>query len=851
LFENLAISSGQEVYVDHYGRNGLYLDDHASSNETESKINEQNWDYVILQGGGPNTAYPEYFTDHPVYPALETLWNKIHQNCESTKMIFCLPWAFEDGMTWYQNWTDTYADMQIKIFENTIQYSEDIGFGIAPVGWSWYTALEEKNYPLHYLHMRDWNHPSLEGSYLMACVIFSTVFLKCSIDIPYYSDLLEEEGRYFQTVASQIVLNNLSLWNIMDEFDNDPPLTPDLPSGPNNGKPGETYSYTSTTYDPDDDKIYYKWSFGDGWESTWILPGLESGEMCEINHTWTEKGEYELKVKAMDEHGSESEWSDPLVLTIPKKRNLNSLIVDFIKKYLNDPLCLFIPTDSIEIKNNPYKINNKHFSEPSVIWNETYGGNLLDWGWSVQQTMDGGFIIGGETISFSSGSYDAFLIKTDKSGKEEWNKTFGGSAKDGCRAVIQTDDGGYILTGYADSYGYPGHDFWLIRTDENGDELWNYTFGGQSSDAAVSVIKTSDGDFVMAGYSYTNSYGGKDVWIVKTDENGDELWNYHYGGIGNDQGMSLVESNDGGYVIAGYTTSSGSGGTDMWLVKIDIDGGYEWDQCFGGSEDDWAGSIDLTLDGGYIISGDTKSYGNGGFDVWMIKTDSNGNEEWNQVFGEGSCHETGYCVKQTSDGGYIISGTKNTVNHDNALFIKTDSNGREEWNMTIFTDQSDIIYSICETEYNSFVSTGYTYTYGPGNMDIWLLNIGNINNQPPNKPTISGPHSGKINEEYNYSFVSTDDDGDDISYYIDWGDGTNIDWTRLKPSGESIYSSNVWTKKGNYIIKAKSKDIYGAESEWAELKVSMPINKVINNSFIIFLEQHLDMFPKLRQIFGL
>ena len=527
--------------------------------------------------------------------------------------------------------------------------------------------------------------------------------------------------------------------------------------------------------------------------------------------------------------------------------------------YDEGPLCSLLSTESkcqnllhkvdpIEIENNYYKINDKYFAPPSIIWNKTYGGDLLDWGWSISKTSDGGFIIGGETVSFSAGSYDAFLIKTDSNGDELWNKTFGGSAKDGCRAVKQTDDGGYILAGYADSYGYPGHDYWLIRTDENGDELWNYTYGGQSSDAAVSVIQTSAGDFVMAGYSYTNSYGGKDVWVVKTDENGNELWNDHYGGIGNDQGMSIVESTDEGYVIAGYTDSFGSGGTDMWLVKIDINGGYEWDQCFGGNDNDWAGSIDLTSEGGYIISGDTKSYGNGGYDVWVIKTDNNGIEEWNQVFGDGNCHETGYCIKQTSDGGYIISGTKFIVNHDNALFIKTDINGNEEWNMTIITDQSDIIYSICETDYNSYVSTGYTY--GAGNMDIWLLNIGNINNQPPNKPTISGPPSGKVNEEYNYSFASTDADGDEISYYIEWEDGANSGWTRTLPSGEPLNASHIWEQRDSYTIRAKAKDENGAESEWATLEVSMPKNKAIN-LFTIFLERLMERFPILEQILQL
>jgi parallel beta-helix repeat protein len=214
LFEHLTRSAGKDVYIDHIGKNGMYLDDHAVSNSTELKIKEIDWDYVVLQGVGPSMAYPTYFTDHLEYPALETLWDKIHNHCESTKMVYCMPWAFEDGMTWYQNWTDTYADMQLKIYETTLNYSKTIGFMIAPVGWVWYTVLEEQNYPLHYLHMSDWNHPSLRGSYLMSCVIFSTLFQQTSVGLSNITGISEDEAMYFQKIASNIVLNNLRLWNI-------------------------------------------------------------------------------------------------------------------------------------------------------------------------------------------------------------------------------------------------------------------------------------------------------------------------------------------------------------------------------------------------------------------------------------------------------------------------------------------------------------------------------------------------------------------------------------------------------------------------------------------------------------
>ena len=214
IIKNLSDSSGVDIYIEMHGQNGFYLSDHASSSSTEAKINERDWDYVILQGVGSLIAYPYHFTNHPVYPALITLRDKIHANCESTRMVFCLPWAFEDGMTWYQNWTDTYEDMQIHIYNNTLQYSDEIGFEIAPVGWAWYAVLEEYNYPLHYLHMSDWNHPSFEGSYLMACVIYSVVFQESTIGNPYYGGIQQDTAGYFQLVASDTVLNNLELWNI-------------------------------------------------------------------------------------------------------------------------------------------------------------------------------------------------------------------------------------------------------------------------------------------------------------------------------------------------------------------------------------------------------------------------------------------------------------------------------------------------------------------------------------------------------------------------------------------------------------------------------------------------------------
>lgn len=218
IFENLCSGMGQNVYIDSRIPGGWFLDDHANSEETEMLINQRSWNFVILQGGG-NIAYPSYYSAHPVFPALVALKEKILLNYPNTKIIYCMPWAFEDGMTWI-GWEDKYADMQEIIYDTTMSYSDQIGFSIAPVGWAWYEVLDSLNYPLHYLHLSDWSHPSERGSYLMGCVIYASVFLESVENNPYYLSLPEQEALWFQHVASDMVLDNLELWNLADSVPN-------------------------------------------------------------------------------------------------------------------------------------------------------------------------------------------------------------------------------------------------------------------------------------------------------------------------------------------------------------------------------------------------------------------------------------------------------------------------------------------------------------------------------------------------------------------------------------------------------------------------------------------------------
>jgi hypothetical protein len=294
-------------------------------------------------------------------------------------------------------------------------------------------------------------------------------------------------------------------------------------------------------------------------------------------------------------------------------------------------------------------------ANPEAAWSKTFGGIDNDAGNSVQQTSDGGYIIAGFTESYGAGSGDVWLIRSDSSGDVAWNQTFGGSGRGYGYSVQQTSDGGYIIAGFTESYGAGSGDIWLIKTDSSGDVAWNQTFGGSGGDFSTSVQQTSDGGYIIAGATQSYGTGMDDVWLIKTDSSGDVAWNQTFGDSGPDYGYSVQQTSDGGYIIAGATQSYGTRDFDVWLIKTDSSGDVAWNKTFGGSGHDYGRSDQQTSDGGYIITWFTLSYGAGESDVWVIKTDPSGGEEWKKSFG-GSDSDYGTSAQQTSDGGYIIAG---------------------------------------------------------------------------------------------------------------------------------------------------------------------------------------------------
>jgi len=336
-----------------------------------------------------------------------------------------------------------------------------------------------------------------------------------------------------------------------------------------------------------------------------------------------------------------------------------------------------------------------------VKFAKTYGRTYWNWAYSVQQTSDGGYIVAGETYSFGAGSTDILLFKTDANGNVIWTKTYGDEFPNGAYSVQQTSDGGYIVAGYTD---YDGDKALLIKTDANGNVQWAKTYGGGDRNFAYSVQQTSDGGYIVAGYT---DYGGANALLIKTDANGDIIWAKIYRGTGWSHASSVQQTSDGGYIVAGVI------GGDVLLIKTDANGNIIWTKTYGGTSWDEASSIQQTSDGGYIVAGETYSFGAGGEDIFLIKTDAFGNVQWAKTYG-GTNGDWAFSVQQTSDGGYIlVSETRSFgAGSTDILLIKTDANGNIRWAKTYGGTGYDGAYSVRQTSDGGYIVAGYTESFG-------------------------------------------------------------------------------------------------------------------------------------------
>jgi len=286
-------------------------------------------------------------------------------------------------------------------------------------------------------------------------------------------------------------------------------------------------------------------------------------------------------------------------------------------------------------------------------WNKLLGGDGFDAIEEIIKVADG-YICAGYSAKYKAEDFDAWLIKVDKKGNEIWSKTYGGRKEDVVMAIAETTEG-YVLVGYTESYGNGENDVWLIKVDENGNEIWNRTYGGRYTEFGIDILQTTDGGYAIVGLKYSDAYSESDIWVIKVDKNGNEVWNKTFGGAESEAGKSILQTKDGEYLVVGRTSSYGAGGWDILLIKIDENGNELWNRTYGGWDVDSLRDIKETEDG-FILAGTTASFDVGSFDAFIVKIDRQGNEIWHKNLG-GREREVANSVVY-DNGSYVIAGEK-------------------------------------------------------------------------------------------------------------------------------------------------------------------------------------------------
>ncbi|MBO9563688.1 MAG: hypothetical protein J7621_12980 [Niastella sp.] len=390
---------------------------------------------------------------------------------------------------------------------------------------------------------------------------------------------------------------------------------------------------------------------------------------------------------------------------------------------------------------------------PAIQWQKCYGGRMTENAKTVKQTPDGGYIVAGYTNTQNitrdyKGRKDVYVVKTDTGGTIQWQKVLGGAMDEEINALALANDGGYILAGYTTSndgdvtYNHLGSDCWVIKLNQQGDVEWQKTYGGKGNEEANAIIPTNDGGYMMAGAStskdgdLTSNRGGKDCWVVKLNNQGNIIWQKSYASrYGQDEIMAIRQTTDGAYVFAAAIGNGGNdvtevkGGYDYWIVKITDNGLIQWQKTYGGRGSDIPYDIQITRDGGYIVAGSTSSVDGDVAnkrgqltDYWAIKLNANGSLEWQKTFG-GSRADAAYAIQVVNDG-YLILGESHSADGDitnskgggDCWIVKTDKMGSLIWQKALGGSYSDECHAACITTDGALVIAGNTSS---NNRDIY------------------------------------------------------------------------------------------------------------------------------------
>lgn len=376
---------------------------------------------------------------------------------------------------------------------------------------------------------------------------------------------------------------------------------------------------------------------------------------------------------------------------------------------------------------------------PRIKWNRYYGGDGTEMALDLLWTTDGGFLLVGSTDSYGAGDYDAYIVKTDEMGVMKWNITYGGKYFDQISDIIQCNDGSYMLLGSTESFDASGTDFWVVKMNSTGIIEWNKTYHNIADEYGAKLLQTSDEGFVLVGTADT--WVSNQGWVVKIYENGSTDWSQTYGGLGSERIRAIIIDPEGNFVIAGEKESYPSGVEDYWLFRINsTTGTVLWERTYNLSIHDSANDLLQTVDGGFLIGGEIYNSATYDRNMWVVKTDENGTEEWNHTYG----HEYDDSVEvlvQTDDSGYALAGYTFSVNEGGGVdiwLVKIDSNGNEEWNLTYGGSGYESVNAIYTQDNRTFFLAGSSNSQS-NNLDMLFVKIMDFEEETSVTTTMTTP----------------------------------------------------------------------------------------------------------------
>lgn len=508
------------------------------------------------------------------------------------------------------------------------------------------------------------------------------------------------------------------------------------------------------------------------------------------------------------------------------------------------------------------KLNNKANSSIrnlGVEWSRTYGGPEYDVFYDVYDTDDGGYIMSGKHEE--NNLYYPYIVKVDSMGYEEWNWTikefeYNGSTyeilENWVPGILQSSDGKYVACLYF-LFEYEGQEVaagGLIKLDESGNLAWITYIGEEDIWWIVpsELIEIDDG-FVLSGYgNYVDSVENDwDAMLVKTDFSGTIQWNKIYDYSENkDEANALCQTEDGGFLLTG-TVNCEQPDSQFRMIKTDSNGNEEWTQFFGGPSNDDSYHHDCfqTEDGGYIMGGQSNSFGTGGLNAYVVRADSLGNMLWDKIYG-GKYTDTCWSMTMTDDNKYVLCVTWNfngfSGDKEDTHLVKLDDDGNIEWVQIFGGPEREVGTEIRQTSDGGFIVAGRNGRSYSTSSDAMLTKFAPFDNERPNKPEKpSGSAEGEPEKDYTFTTTCEDPDGDELIYLWDWGDGTDPEWT------ETNQASHNWSEYGDFYIRVMAKDENGGESDWSEtFKVSMPRTRTHNNMIHNLLQKYWNLLPILK-----